>query len=308
MKQVLLDHDGALEDFTALLLLLTFSDVNLLGVTVTPANCLAGPGASVTRKILDFAGRCGVRTAAGSLHGVNPFPLAWRTDSLKVDELPILNRSPLVQAPLESLPAHEYMAKVLREAPEPVVILEIGPLTNVAWCLENHPELETKVAEIVFMGGALSVRGNVRRDHEYTRAEWNVYWDPPSARLVWRSTIPITLFPLDATNQVPVTSDFCRALGAQYDYSFSALAGTLWAMTFGTLESTDLPYFCWDSVATGYLSRPDLFEYREVRTAIECDGEHEGRVSATRMGRVVKAAVHVDALRFYEFCLESFRR
>jgi purine nucleosidase len=305
---VLLDHDGALEDFTALLLLLTFSNVDLLGITVTPANCLAEPGVSVTRKILDFADHCDVTTAPGSLDGVNPFPLAWRTDSLKADELPILNRTQDLHAPLARQSAHAYMAEVLQESPEPVTVLEVGPLTNLAWCLENHPELERKISEIVFMGGALTVPGNVKRGDKYTAAEWNVYWDPPAAKRVWSSMIPITLFPLDVTNQVPVTSEFCRALGKQYDYPFSALAGTLWAMSFGTLETTDRPYFCWDSLTTSYLTRPDLFEFTHIRTDVICDGAETGRVVATENGRPVKSAVRADAGGFYDLCGSAFRR
>jgi purine nucleosidase len=305
---VLLDHDGALEDFTALLLLLTFPEVDLLGVTVTPANCLAEPGVSVTRKILDFAGRCQVTTAAGVLEGVNPFPLAWRTDSLKADELPVLNRLTEVRAPLDGRPAHEFMAAILHEAAEPLTLLELGPLTNLAWCLENYPDLEKKISEVVFMGGALQVHGNVKRGDAYTQAEWNVYWDPPAARRVWDSNIPITIFPLDATNQVPITSEFCREFGRQYDHPFSALAGTLWAMSFGTLETTDLPYFCWDSLTTSYLHRLDLFEFREVRTEIICEGDKAGQIHAADGGRAVKTAVRADASAFYDLCLTSFRR
>ena len=72
---VLFDHDGALEDFVALLLLLTYEDVDLKGITVTPVNCMAGPGTSVTRKILEFAGRSDVTTASGTIRRAKPVSL-----------------------------------------------------------------------------------------------------------------------------------------------------------------------------------------------------------------------------------------
>ena len=187
-------------------------------------------------------------------------------------------------------------------------MLAIGPLTNLAWCLDHHPELERKISELVFMGGALEVDGNVEQQGHDGLAEWNVYWDPPAAKRVWDSNIPITMFPLDVTNQVEVTPELCRSLGRQYEHPFSALAGTLWAMSFGTLETTSLPYFCWDSLTASYLTRPDLFEIAEFQTDILVEGKSQGRTLITKGGRTVRSAVRADADAFYRHCLDAFRR
>lgn len=305
---MLLDHDGGIDDFLALLLLLTYEGIDLVGVAVTPADSLLEPAVSATRKVLDLAGRSGVTVAGGTLEGRNPFPLHWRLDCMKVNDLPVLNQRAEVAAPLSALPAHEFLARTLWEAPEPVVALVTGPLTNLAWCLDHHPEVEGKVRELVVMGGALEVPGNVRLPGHDGSAEWNLFWDPPAARRVFDSRIPITLFPLDATNQVPVTDEFRRAFGLQHGYPFSAAAGTLWALTSGWEVATGLPYFCWDTLAASYLARPDLCEFRDLRCEVITDGPGQGRTIVTEDGRRVRAAVRVDAARFYAHCLDTLRR
>ncbi|MFB9908579.1 nucleoside hydrolase [Allokutzneria oryzae] len=303
-RAIYFDHDGALDDLLSLTLLTRYRGVSLKGVTVTPADCLIEPAVSVTRKILDLAGAQHVPVAAGTLAGPNPFPLEWRVDALRADALPVLNQRAENTARLSPLPAHLQLAEWLSTAPEPVTLLMIGPLTNLAWCLREHPEVESKIAELVFMGGAIDVAGNVDRPGHDGSAEWNVYWDPAAARRVFESEIPITLFPLDATDQVPITPEFARSFGRHYGSPLSDLAGSLLAMTFGCFETTGFSYCCWDSLTTSYLAEPDLCEFEDVRCVVLTEGVSQGRTVRADSGRLVKCAKKVDAQRFYRHCLD----
>jgi purine nucleosidase len=307
-RPVLFDHDGGLDDYLSLLLLLSYDDIDLQGIAITPADTVIEGALPATRKILDLAGRSDVAVAAGTLEGPNPFPLSWRLDCLKVSDLPVLNQRAEMVAPVSSLPGHEFLAERLRQAQEPLTLLVTGPLTNLAWALDHHPGLEDSVKELVFMGGALDAPGNVQEPGHDGSAEWNVYWDPPAAKLVFDSRIPITMFPLDVTNQVPVTEEFRRAFGGQYEYAFSAAAGTIWAMTAGWDLVTGFPYFCWDTLTTSYLAAPDLCSFRDVACDIVTDGSGQGRTMSISGGRPVKAASGVEAERFYAHCLETLRR
>jgi purine nucleosidase len=309
-RAVFFDHDGGLDDFLSLLLLLTYEGVDLLGISITPADTLIEAAVPATRKILDLAGRSDVTVAASTTGAVHPFPLAWRTDAHKVDALPILNRRETVSAPLSDRPGQEFLARTVVDSSDPVTLLWTGPLSDLAWALEHQPGIEEKVAELVLMGGALEVPGNVQEEGHDGSAEWNIYWDPLSAKRVWDSSIPITLFALDATDQVPVTEEFRRSFGAQYGHDLSDAAGTILAITAGWEIAVGLgnPYFCWDSLATTYLARPDLCTYREVRCDIVTEGPSEGRTLVSPQGRPVNAAERVDADAFYAHCLETLRR
>ncbi len=322
MRGVFFDHDGGIDDFLALLLLVAYERLDLLGVSITPADTYIEPATSVTRKILRLAGRPDVPVAAGTLEGRNSFPHLFRMDSLRIDALPQLDQGPHTPAPLVDEPGQELLARTLLQAAQPVTLLMTGPLTNLAWALHHHPQVEAKVEELVLMGGALEVPGNVHRrtlapqpgspptvellDHPRPghdgSAEWNIYWDPAAAKRVWDSGIPITLFSLDSTNQVPVTDDFRRALARQRHYPLSEAAGTIWAITAG------YDYYCWDTLATSHLAAPHLCSFRRVPCDVLTHGPSQGRTVISEGGREVKVAERVDAEAFYAHCLTVLQR
>jgi inosine-uridine nucleoside N-ribohydrolase len=99
-----------------------------------------------------------------------------------------------------------------------VTIIATGPLTNIAEFITTYPRLKDKIQKIVIMGGAIHVKGNIQAldsKSDNTVAEWNIYADPKAAEIVFSSKIPVTLVPLDATNQVPMTEEFYKSLSQQ---------------------------------------------------------------------------------------------
>ncbi|MBK0367218.1 pyrimidine-specific ribonucleoside hydrolase RihA [Salmonella enterica] len=94
--------------------------------------------------------------------------------------------------------AVELMAKTLRESAQPVTIVSTGPQTNVALLLNSHPELHTKIARIVIMGGAMAL-GNWT-----PAAEFNIYVDPEAAEIVFQSGIPVVMAGLDVTHKAQI--------------------------------------------------------------------------------------------------------
>lgn len=101
--------------------------------------------------------------------------------------------------------AVELMAKTLRESAQPVTIVSTGPQTNVALLLNSHPELHTKIARIVIMGGAMAL-GNWT-----PAAEFNIYVDPEAAEIVFQSGIPVVMAGLDVTHKARFTPPISNA-------------------------------------------------------------------------------------------------
>ena len=95
----------------------------------------------------------------------------------------------------------ELMAKVLRESAEPVTLVATGPQTNVALLLNSHPELHSKIARIVIMGGAMGL-GNWT-----PAAEFNIFVDPEAAEIVFQSGLPIVMAGLDVTHRAQIMAN-----------------------------------------------------------------------------------------------------
>jgi purine nucleosidase len=96
------------------------------------------------------------------------------------------------------------------EAHPGLVMVTLGPLTNVALALQKEPGIAAKVGRCVVMGGAPCCEGNVT-----PAAEYNIWCDPEAARIVVRSGIPIELvgWHLCRGEAVLSASDVQRVLG-----------------------------------------------------------------------------------------------
>ena len=159
---VLFDHDGGVDDYLSILLLMSYDHLEVGGIVVTPADCFVHSAVGATRKILDLLGRSDVPVAESTVRGVHPFPRENRRDSVCIDHFPNLNEHDSIVTPLVPEPGQRWLAAQLRAAPRPVTLLVTGPLTTVAAALDEEPALEHKIERMLWMGGALNTRGNVR--------------------------------------------------------------------------------------------------------------------------------------------------
>jgi purine nucleosidase len=300
-----LDHDGGVDDYLATALLMTMDHVDPLGVVVTPADCYVEAAVGATRKLLDLAGRSDVPVGRSTVRGLNPFPRRFRRDSLTIDALPILNERGTIRTRLVAEPGQDFLAQVLLSAPEPVTVLVTGPLTTLATALDTASAIEERIAEVVWMGGALDVAGNVDPSYEPGHdmsAEWNAYWDPPAVARVWETGLRLVVCPLDVTNRVPVTPEFLGELSTRRRYPLSDFAGQCYALVVHS------GYCFWDVLTTAYLGRPDLFTLSERETVVVTEGRSQGRIAPAAGRRRIHVLSDVDVDRFQAYVLGQWER
>ena len=282
---VLFIHDAAIDDFIATMLLVAMPHVDLKGIVIANADCIPQPGIDAANRLQQFIGRSDIPLALSEARGWNPFPWPYRGDCVNFNALPILARfCPTVPTPPPS--GNALIASLLDQARASgnklTVLLTTGftPLTDV---LRRRPELAAAIAQVVWMGGAINVLGNldpttlnpaVANPH----AEWNVFWDPFAAQDGLEMFAGIHDFPLDITNLVPISKSFMAALQAQsVKHSFSQLAYDAYRLV------TNEPFYdMWDVCATVFLARPDLYlPAQPLKLRVEQWGYEQGWLRQT---------------------------
>ncbi|MEM6633520.1 MAG: nucleoside hydrolase, partial [Bacteroidota bacterium] len=276
-RKVIFDHDGGIDDLLSLMLLTQMEDIELLGVCVTPADCFLEDATLSSLKILKLANREACPVAQGNTRPVNPFPTEWRAQPMVVNAFPQMLLTEEDPSQISTLPAHDFIASQLRKSIAPITVLITGPCTNLVKALQLHPELVDKVQEVIWMGGAVDVPGNVATHKHAGTAEWNAHWDPFASKALLGMGLDIKLISLDVTNSVPVRREFLKQLAKQAEYPLSNLASQCWATTINTIPGYEYTYFMWDVLATSYLGIPNVFTTERVELAVHTDLPNEGQ-------------------------------
>jgi purine nucleosidase len=177
-----------------------------------------------------------------------------------------------------------------------------GPCSNLVLALEQAPELAHKIEQVVWMGGAVEVGGNVQAHWHDGSAEWNAYWAPQHTQALIASDLPLVLIALDVTNQVPVHLDFLKQLAA-LPYEYAQLAGQLWASTVYTIPSYHSTYYMWDVLATCYLGLEDAFKIEEKALLASAVPPNAGETYLADGGSNTQVAVGVNKDVFYKYVI-----
>jgi non-specific riboncleoside hydrolase len=156
--------------------------------------------------------------------------------------------------------AVEAMRRCITESPEPITLVPIGPLTNIALLLSMYPEVKKNIKEVVLMGGSAS-RGN-----KGVMSEFNIATDPEAAKIVFSSGLPIVMAGLDVGwNALVMPEDTAKLPGLG---PVGQMCHDLFKKYRGGTFATGLKMY--DSCAIAYLLAPDLFEtvftYVDVET------------------------------------------
>lgn len=183
-RDFLIDTDTASDDAVALIMALRSPEIRVLAITTVAGNVAVQ---QATRNALYTAELCGADVpvfmgAEKPLHREHQ-PAHWfhGRDGLGDHGYPAAWRAPEKQHAVDAI-----LATI--EAHPGLVLVTLGPLTNIALALQRKPEIATKVSRCVIMGGAPCCEGNVT-----PAAEYNIWCDPQAARAVLRSGMSVEL-------------------------------------------------------------------------------------------------------------------
>lgn len=277
---VVLDTDigSDIDDAFAVAMIVRSKQLDLKAVTTVSGDAQAR--ARIVAKLLTVSGDGSVPVAAGASDPKPAFAQArWAEDFAGPD---------LVQQP-----AIELMKHAIDNEHGRMVIIAIGPLTNIAALLTRYPAEHAKIHEIVLMGGSVA-RG-------YTPGsgptpEYNIAADSTSAQVVFASGIPIRMAPLDVTARLQLDEqhrDQIFALRTPLTDALQALY-QLWGQPTPTLH---------DPMAISLLTAPLLCETKRIHVEIENNGMTRAEPQDPANARV---AVETDPDRFIDYYVSLF--
>jgi purine nucleosidase len=183
-RTFLIDTDTASDDAVALIMVLRATEVRVAAITVVAGNVDVQ---QATRNALYTAELCGATVPVYS-GAEKPLLRTYQNatwfhgrDGLGDHNYPAPRRA------AQSPHAVDAIVETI-EANPGLVLVTLGPLTNIALALSKKPGIAAKVSRCVVMGGAPCCEGNVT-----PAAEYNIWVDPEAARIVMRSGLPIEL-------------------------------------------------------------------------------------------------------------------
>lgn len=183
-RKFIVDTDTASDDAVAIIMALRAPDVQVEAITVVAGNMPLHQGVTNALYTVELCG-ADVPVYRGAERPLmrEPVTAEWfhGEDGFGNMHYPAPKRKP------ESKHAVDALIDAIRANPG-IVLVTLGPLTNVALAVSRAPEIVGNVSRCVVMGGAACTVGNVT-----PAAEYNIWCDPEAARIAFHSGLPIEM-------------------------------------------------------------------------------------------------------------------
>jgi inosine-uridine nucleoside N-ribohydrolase len=305
---IILDTDPGIDDALALCLALASPELQLEAVTTVAGNVSLASTSANALALLNLLGRPDIPVAAGCPRPLLNSPVeaahVHGENGLGGVVLPVGTNQLISQHAVDLI-----IERVLKN-PGELILVAIGPLTNLALAVRREPRIAQMVREVVIMGGALLVPGNITPN-----AEFNVYADPHAAQIVLQAGWPIRLVGLDVTSRTTLGQDEIEAL-KRGESPIHAFISQVLQSYFARFARHGQPHFqMHDPLCLASAFLPDLITWQEAYVEVELDGHHtQGATTAylspRRMPHApnVQAALAVDSARFCALFMERINQ
>lgn len=290
---VLVDTDPGTDDAIALLMLLGSAQrlgIDVLGLTTVGGNAPLARTTRNTLALLEYSGYGHIPVARGSarpLKGSFPYAYYFHGPGGISVRLPAPGITPVEAG------AVEFLRDNLLAGPDRVMLLALGPLTNLAKLLRRYPEAWERLGGLVVMGGAVDVPGNVT-----PYAEFNFFCDPLAADLVLSSGVEATLVDLSVCRQAAISRKELPPL--LRGGTAARMAGRILSNWFGRNPDEETYELC-DPLAMAVAMEPGIIGSRPAEVRVET--QHQQRLGLCKVGGAggnVQVATGVDTRRFFE--------
>ncbi len=313
MQRILIDTDPGVDDALALLLALKSPELHIEAITTVSGNVHVDQATQNLLRILKLLELSEYPVVAKGETQPLVKPLVKAEDVHGKDGLGNISelqntdgspRYPFANCDISTISGVDLIIEMVKRFPNELVIVALGPLTNISVAIQKDPECMRKLKSIIMMGGVFSEYGNIT-----TTAEFNVYVDPHAAHEVFISGVPIQIVPLDVTHQVVLTGERLMAETEGHDYKLTnfLIESTQACMEFYHENVGFYGLHVHDALPIGILTHPHLFENVTAFVQVETEGNLTSgmTVADLRSDRVNTApnaniCINVDSDKFLE--------
>jgi len=256
-RKIIIDTDPGVDDALTIFAAFNSPDVEVLGLTTLFGNCRTETSTRNALLLCEMAGRADVPVAEGA-YG----PLMGGVETRVADFVHGrdglgdcgVSREPVAVA--QECSAAHFICETLTRYPGEVTILAIASLTNVALAMALDRHFNDKVGEVVVLGGAYRVAGNVT-----PAAEANIWHDPEAADAVFTNCTKVRALGLDVTHRVPLTAKQLAGLEGQGRFGTLVARVSQYYLNFHR-ESQGIDYIhVHDPTALVAILHPEYFAY-----------------------------------------------
>ena len=196
---VWIDCDPGVDDSAAIFAALQLEQLDIKGVSAVSGNVLLDKTYPNARDLVAMGGRADIPVYKGAMS-----PL--RRESVTAAYVHGDNglggaELPKSDAPEPTKTAWDALYDAAVEAKGELILIAVGPLTNIGLALAKYGDLPKLIKKAVIMGGSATM-GNTT-----PAAEFNVYVDPEAADMLFASGIPVVMCGLDVTLKAMVMPD-----------------------------------------------------------------------------------------------------
>ncbi len=308
--KVIIDTDPGIDDTMAIFFAFLHPQIEVLGLTSVFGNVEVEKTARNAKVLAEMAGQdipvC--KGAAGPL--LHPKPGYAKFVHGDEGFGTVAAQEP--RGTLDERHSAQFLVDMANAHPGELVIAAIGPLTNLAIALQLDPDIVNKVKQVVIMGGAATVPGNIT-----PAAEANIWNDAHAAKMVFEAEWDTVMFGLDITNTLRFDQTFLNALTAGNPKLGSFIDQTAqFYMDFYSQDTEDRACCFHDATPLAYLVRPDLFDIKLGKMVVSTDELTRGQTVFCHQGKGVrppwdsgpysKVALGVDKPGLTEFYIQTF--